>query len=106
MQSLGWLDAVGFMAGALTLATFAQTSIKSMRFTAIVANLCFLTYGIAGGFVPIFILHGLLLSINLVRLRGLYPRQKKSTWQIELAQARSDPGFGIVRRHRAGRSPS
>lgn len=106
MHSLGWLDAVGFLAGTLTLATVAQRSIKSMRLSAIGANLCFLTYGIMGGFVPIFILHALLLPINLMRLRELYPQLKTPGWRVDLTQASSDTGHSLVQTHHAGRAPS
>lgn len=71
MQSLGMTDAVGFTAAALTLLTFSQTSMTSMRLTAIAANLCFISYGVLGGFLPIALLHTLLLPINITRLRQL-----------------------------------
>lgn len=71
MGLLGWIDALGFSAAALTLATFAQTSMRPMRVTAIAANVCFLGYAGFGGFMPILLLHGLLLPINIVRLRSL-----------------------------------
>lgn len=109
MQWLSWLDAIGFLAGILTLATFAQTSIKSMRFLAIAANLSFLAYGFLGGFVPIFVLHSLLLPINLVRLHELHARggtaaKAPPRWQIDLAQAAPDAGGGILPDPRAGRA--
>lgn len=71
MQTMGATDAIGFIAATLTLATFAQTSMRAMRSTAIAANLCFFSYGVLGGFVPIALLHIVLLPINIARLRQL-----------------------------------
>ena len=94
MQSLGMTDAVGFIAAALTLATFSQTSMTAMRLTAIAANLCFISYGVLGGFLPIALLHTLLLPINITRLRQLRrpvaapapePNQRSSAAGVESA---------------------
>lgn len=66
-----WVETVGFLAALATLATFAQTAIIPMRATAIVANACFIAYGVGGGHLPILALHLLLLPVNLYRLNGL-----------------------------------
>jgi hypothetical protein len=68
---LGLIDAFGYAASGLTLATFAQRAMLPMRVMAIGANVCFIGYGAMGRFMPVLILHIILLPINLVRLRML-----------------------------------
>jgi hypothetical protein len=68
---LGLIDAFGYAASGLTLATFAQRAMLPMRIMAIGANVCFIGYGAMGRFMPVLALHIILLPINLVRLRML-----------------------------------
>ena len=67
----GLIDALGYAASGLTLATFAQQAMLRMRVLAIGANLCFIGYGAMGQFMPVLALHLVLLPINLLRLRTL-----------------------------------
>jgi hypothetical protein len=68
---LSWIDVLGYAASGLTLATFAQRSMVPMRILALAANVCFIGYGAMGVYLPVLILHLVLLPINLVRLRTL-----------------------------------
>ena len=68
---LSWIDVLGYAASGLTLATFAQRSMVPMRILALGANVCFIGYGAMGVYLPVLILHLVLLPINLVRLRTL-----------------------------------
>jgi hypothetical protein len=68
---LGWIDIMGYAASCLTLATFAQRTMLPMRIMAIGANACFIGYGAMGPFMPVLVLHVILLPVNLVRLRSL-----------------------------------
>jgi hypothetical protein len=68
---LTWIDVLGYAASGLTLATFAQQSMLPMRILALGANVCFIGYGAMGVYLPVLILHLVLLPINLVRLRTL-----------------------------------
>jgi hypothetical protein len=67
----GASDGLGFLAAALTLATFAQRSMLPMRVLAVAANLCFIGYGGLGGHSPVLLLHLALLPLNLLQLRAL-----------------------------------
>jgi hypothetical protein len=62
-------DATGLYAGAATLATFFQVRKIPMRCFAIVANLLFIAYALLAGLLPILALQGMLLPLNVVRLR-------------------------------------
>ena len=70
-MTLAAIDAIGFLAAALTLATFAQRAMIPMRALAIAANLCFIAYGLLGAYGPVLALHVVLLPINASRLRSL-----------------------------------
>lgn len=63
-------DLVGFLAGGMTVAAFRCRHILALRCWAIAANLLFIAYGLMLGLVPILVLHGLLLPLNLFRLRS------------------------------------
>jgi hypothetical protein len=75
----GLIDALGYAASGLTLATFAQRAMLPMRIMAIGANICFIGYGAMGWFMPVLVLHIILLPINLVRLRMLL-NESNSGW--------------------------
>ncbi|MBD2750999.1 hypothetical protein IC232_30670 [Microvirga sp. BT688] len=68
---LNWIDLLGYAASGLTLATFAQRSMLPMRILALGANGCFIAYGAMGVYLPVLLLHLVLLPVNLVRLRTL-----------------------------------
>ena len=68
---LSWVDVVGYAASGLTLATFAQRTMLPMRILALGANVCFIGYGSMGMYMPVLVLHFVLLPINLIRLRTL-----------------------------------
>ncbi len=67
----GLIDVMGYAASGLTLATFAQRAMLPMRALAVGANFCFIGYGALGSYMPVLVLHLILLPINLVRLRAL-----------------------------------
>lgn len=60
-------DALGWLAAALMVATFACREARRMRLLAVVTNLAFFSYGAAAGLLPVLTLHALLLPINLLR---------------------------------------
>ena len=64
-----FVDLCGFVAAAMTLATFAQRAMLPMRVTALFANVFFILYGWLGPFYPVLILHMVLLPVNTIRLR-------------------------------------
>ncbi len=89
----GLIDALGYAASGLTLATFAQRAMLPMRIMAIGANICFIGYGAMGWFMPVLVLHVILLPINLVRLRMLL-NESNSGWARPNDNAKAD--FGSV----------
>ena len=68
----GWnADACGYMASGLVLATFSMKSMRPLRITAIVSNIAFIIYALTMHLQPIFLLHCILLPLNVFRLGQL-----------------------------------
>jgi hypothetical protein len=65
------MDAIGYLAATLVLATFCMRSMRKLRWIAIASNLAFIVYAVLANLGPVFALHALLLPINLVRLQQL-----------------------------------
>lgn len=61
-------NSVGYLASSLVLVAFAVKDIIPLRMIAIASNVAFLSYGIALGLTPVWVLHALLLPLNTWRL--------------------------------------
>ena len=60
--------AVGFLAAGLVITAFCMKDILHLRIVALASNVAFLAYGVALGLIPVWLLHLVLLPVNLVRL--------------------------------------
>ena len=69
------VDAIGFAAAGLVLATFSMRSMIALRWVALASNVAFIAYGYLGILAPVLLLHVLLLPINVYRLVQLRQRQ-------------------------------
>jgi hypothetical protein len=63
-----WIDCLGFSASLMVLASFCMTTIMRLRALALFSNFLFGLYGLLAHIYPVFILHMILLPINLVKL--------------------------------------
>jgi hypothetical protein len=61
-------NAVGFLAAGLVITAFCMKDILHLRIVAVASNVAFLAYGVALGLMPVWLLHLVLLPVNLVRL--------------------------------------
>ena len=61
-------NAVGFLAAGLVITAFCMKDILHLRIVAVASNVAFLAYGAAFGLIPVWLLHLVLLPVNLVRL--------------------------------------
>jgi len=68
MARIGWVEAVGYLASLLVLCAFYMKTMIPLRCVAIASNVAFMTYGLAGGLYPVFVLHVVLLPLNSFRL--------------------------------------
>ena len=64
-----WADLVGYLASGLVVLTFYMDDMISLRVAAIFSNIAFLAYGLSLGLGPVILLHGILLPLNVWRLR-------------------------------------
>jgi uncharacterized membrane protein YagU involved in acid resistance len=62
------IDLLGYSAALAVLAAFCMSSIVSLRIVAVLSNMLFASYGLLAHLYPIFLLHSILLPINLLKL--------------------------------------
>jgi hypothetical protein len=65
---MSWIDVVGYCAALAVLASFCMSTIVSLRILAIVSNVLFGLYGVFAHLYPVFLLHSILLPINVFKL--------------------------------------
>ena len=61
-------NAFGFVAAGLVVVAFCMKDIQYLRIVALASNVAFLTYGLGLGLMPVWLLHLMLLPVNLYRL--------------------------------------
>lgn len=66
-----WIDFIGYLASILVVLTFYMDQMIALRITAVLSNIAFLAYGISLELGPVVALHGVLLPLNIWRLRQL-----------------------------------
>jgi CRP-like cAMP-binding protein/multidrug resistance efflux pump len=62
------VEFAGYVAAGLVFATFCMKTMIPLRIVGITSNVAFLIYGSLAGLVPLLVLHGLLLPLNVWRL--------------------------------------
>jgi hypothetical protein len=75
-------DIVGWIAGALVLASFYLRTMILLRCLAIASNVAFIGYGLMASTLPIVVLHVALFPVNALRLheiRSLVQRIKRAS---------------------------
>ncbi len=65
---MSWLDLVGYLAALTILATFCMDTIVPLRTIAILSNALFIVYGMGEHLYPVFVLHAVLLPVNVLNL--------------------------------------
>lgn len=69
--SIPTADLFGYAAAALVFATFCMKTMPALRGIAVASNLAFIAYGALAELMPVLVLHGALLPLNLGRLASL-----------------------------------
>jgi hypothetical protein len=62
------IDIMGYSAALAVLGSFCMSTIVSLRVLAIVSNVLFGFYGLLAHLYPVFLLHSILLPINVFKL--------------------------------------
>ncbi len=101
MARIGWVEAIGYCASLLVFCTFYMKTMIPLRCVAIASNVAFMTYGLVDGLYPVFLLHVVLLPLNVVRLRQIRTliRQVREASRGDMSTEWLLP---LVTRHRLG----
>jgi hypothetical protein len=81
ISHIHWVQLIGYTASLLVFSTFYMKTMIPLRCVAIASNVAFLTYGYFAGLYPVFLLHMVLLPLNVFRLhqmRKLIERVRRS----------------------------
>jgi hypothetical protein len=62
------VESLGYLAAILVFCTFYMRTMLPLRCIAIASNMTFLAYSLPLGLLPVAVLHGLLLPLNVLRL--------------------------------------
>jgi hypothetical protein len=63
-----WIDVIGYSAALAVLCSFCMSTIVPLRIVAIVSNMLFGLYGLLAHLYPVFLLHSILLPVNIFKL--------------------------------------
>ena len=66
-EFMNWIEAAGYLASALVLATFCMKTMIPLRCAAVCSNVAFIVYGFYDNLYPVLILHAILLPLNVWR---------------------------------------
>ena len=83
MNSGSWVQWVGYAASLLVFSTFYMKTMIPLRSVAIASNVAFLTYGYFASLYPVFLLHLVLLPLNVLRLRQMYGLKERLRRSLE-----------------------
>jgi hypothetical protein len=64
---MNWVDAAGYLASLLVLATFCMKTMIPLRSAAVTSNIAFIVYGFYDDVYPVLALHTILLPLNAWR---------------------------------------
>jgi CRP-like cAMP-binding protein len=81
IDHINWVQLIGYTASLLVFSTFYMKTMIPLRCVAIASNVALLTYGYFAGLYPVFLLHTVLLPLNIFRLhqmRKLIQRVRRS----------------------------
>lgn len=63
-----WMEAVGYLGTAFTVATYAMRTMIPLRIAGILSSVAFISYGLLTGSFPVVLTEMILLPLNAVRL--------------------------------------
>lgn len=68
---MSWVEATGYLAALITIATFYMKTMIPLRMVGIASNVTWIVYGALAGVYPPLVLHVVLLPLNAVRLKQM-----------------------------------
>jgi CRP/FNR family transcriptional regulator, cyclic AMP receptor protein len=102
-SQMDWVEATGYLAALITLATFYMKTMIPLRVAGIASNFVWIAYGAMAGVYPPLVLHILLLPLNILRLQQMVTlvNRVRTVTQQDPSMAWLKP-FMNERRARAG----
>jgi len=101
-------DLLGYLAATLVFATFCMKTMPTLRIIAVVSNIVFLAYGVAADLMPVVVLHGALLPLNIARLADMRQAVRRAeeaarepadgdfSWLLPFAKTRRLPAGALL----------
>lgn len=102
MARIGWVDGIGYCASLLVFCSFYMKTMIPLRAVAIASNIVFMTYGLAGGLYPVFILHVVLFPLNCLRLHQMR-RLIRKVREAARGDVSTEWLIPLLTRHRLGK---
>lgn len=68
---MSWVEATGYLAALITIATFYMKTMIPLRVVGIASNVVWIAYGALAGVYPPLLLHVVLLPLNALRLKQM-----------------------------------
>lgn len=68
---MSWVEATGYLAALITVATFYMKTMIPLRLVGIASNVVWIAYGALAGVYPPLVLHVVLLPLNALRLQQM-----------------------------------
>lgn len=68
---MSWIEATGYLAAVITVATFYMKMMIPLRVVGIASNIVWIVYGALAGVYPPLVLHVVLLPLNALRLKQM-----------------------------------
>lgn len=88
-----FIETMGWLAAALTVASYAVKTMLPLRVLAILSSLVFVTYALLLSLWPMVVMELILLPFNIWRLWEILVLRRK----VKAAAARSDPDFSVLK---------
>ncbi|WP_299962651.1 cyclic nucleotide-binding domain-containing protein [uncultured Roseobacter sp.] len=103
MNGVDWIELVGWIASALTVASYAVNTMLALRVLAIASSVAFVLYALFLQLWPLLAMELLLLPINMLRLWQLIAlRRKVGRADMEASDFSVIRTYGTARRVAAG----
>ena len=93
LTAFAWIEAVGWLASGLTVATYAMNTMMPLRILAIASSVCFAFYAAVLQLWPLLAMELTLLPINVYRFWQILSLRGK----LKTSHARSRPDFTLIR---------
>jgi Bacterial inner membrane protein. len=68
MESINWVECLGYLASVLVAISFLMKSINKLRFVNLVGAICFVIYAVAINAIPVAVINLFIVCVNIYYL--------------------------------------